>query len=62
MDKDRSINSIAKDLSYTYKTIHRLSGVIRKAIYERWEDWLGPLTGEVEADGVHFRGDSRDES
>jgi len=49
MDKDRSINSIAKDLPHTYKTVHRLSGVIREAIYERQEEWFGPLTGEVEA-------------
>lgn len=56
MDKDCSINSIAKDLSHTYKTIHRLSEVIRKAIYERREEWLGVLTGEVEADDVHLKG------
>ena len=49
-----------KDLSHTYKTIHRLSEVIRKAIYERRaicerrEEWLGVLTGEVEADDVHL--------
>jgi predicted nucleic acid-binding Zn-ribbon protein len=56
MDKDRSINSIAEDLPHTYKTVHRLSKVIREAIYERREEWLGPLTGEVEADDVHLKG------
>lgn len=56
MDKDRSINSIVKDLTHTYKTVHRLSEVIREAIYERREEWLGALTGEVEADGVHLKG------
>jgi hypothetical protein len=56
MDKDRSINSIAKDLPHTYKTVHRLSEVIREAIYERRAEWLGPLTGEVEADDVHLKG------
>jgi len=56
MDKDRSINSTAKDLPQTYETIHRLSEVIREAIYERREEWLGPLTREVEADEVHLKG------
>ena len=52
MGKDRSINSIVKDLPHTYKTVHRLSEVIREAIYERREEWLGPLTGEVEARAI----------
>lgn len=56
MDKDRSIHSISQDLSHTYKTVRRLSEVIREAIYERREAWLGPLTGEVEADDVHLKG------
>lgn len=30
--------------------------MIREAIYERRSEWLGPLTGEVEADDVHLKG------
>lgn len=56
MDKDRSVNSIAKDLPHTYKTVHRLSKEVREAIYERRSEWVGPLTGEVEADDVHLKG------
>ncbi|MFB6232316.1 MAG: IS1595 family transposase [Salinibacter sp.] len=56
MDKDRSINSIAEDLPHTYKTACRLSEVIREAIHERREEWLGPPAGEVEADDVHLKG------
>jgi transposase-like protein len=56
MDKDRSIHSISQDLSHTYKTVRRLATVIREAIYERRSEWLGPLTGEVEADDVHLKG------
>jgi transposase-like protein len=54
MDKDRSINSIAKDLPHTYKTVHRVATTIREAIYQRREEWREVLTGEVEADDVHL--------
>lgn len=48
MDEDRSVNSIVEELPHTYKMIHRLSEVIRKAIYVRCKEWLGSLTGEAE--------------
>ncbi|MCS3632709.1 transposase-like protein [Salinibacter ruber] len=54
MDKDRSINSIAKDLPHTYKTVHRIATTMREAIYRRREEWREVLTGEVEADDVHL--------
>jgi transposase-like protein len=54
MDKDRSINSIAKDLPHTYKTVHRVATTMREAIYQRREEWREVLTGEVEADDVHL--------
>jgi transposase-like protein len=54
MDKDRSINDIAKDLPHTYKTVHGMAQTMREAIYQRREEWIEPLTGEVEADDVHL--------
>ena len=59
MDKGRSINSIAKDLPHTYKTVHGMATTIRQAIYQRREEWRKVLTGkvltgEVEADDVHL--------
>ena len=54
MDKERSINSIAKDLSHTYKTVHRVATTMREAIYQRREEWHEVLTGKVEADDVHL--------
>jgi len=54
MDKGRSINSIAKDLPHTYKTVHRVATTMREAIYQRREEWHEVLTGEVEADDVHL--------
>jgi transposase-like protein len=54
MDKDRSINDIAKDLLHTYKTVHGMAQTMRKVIYQRREEWIEPLTGEVEADDVHL--------
>lgn len=60
-DKNRSIISIAKDLPHTHKTVHRLAKAIRTAIYEWREEWLGPLTGEVEANDVHGEEGNGDE-
>jgi transposase-like protein len=54
MDKDRSINDIAKDLPHTYKTVHGMARTMREAIYQRREEWREALTGEVEADDVHL--------
>jgi len=54
MDKDRSINDIAKDLPHTYKTVHGMAQAMREAIYRRRGEWLQPLAGEVEADDVHL--------
>jgi hypothetical protein len=51
MDKGRSINSIAKDLPHTYKTVHGMATTMRDAIYQRREEWREVLTGEVEANG-----------
>jgi hypothetical protein len=51
MDKDRSINSIAKDLPHTYKTVHRVATTTEEAIYQRREEWREVLTGEVGASG-----------
>ena len=51
MDKGRSINSIAKDIPHTYKTVHGMATTIREAIYQRREEWREVLTGEVEASG-----------
>ena len=56
MDKKRSINDIAKDLDLTYKTVLGMSRKVKEAIYDRREEWLDPLTGEVEADDVHVKG------
>lgn len=57
-DKGRAINSIAKDLPHTYKTVHGMTitmrDTMREAIYKRREEWLQPLAGEVEADDVHL--------
>jgi len=54
MDKDRSINDIAKDLPHTYKTVHGMAQTMREAIYQRRGEWREVLTGEVEADDVHL--------
>jgi transposase-like protein len=54
MDKGRSINSIAKDLPHTYKTVHGMATTMQDAIYQRREEWRGVLTGEVEASGRAF--------
>jgi len=56
MDKKRSINDIAKDLDLTYKTVLGMSHKVKEAIYDRREEWLDALTGEVEADDVHVKG------
>ncbi len=53
MDKGQSINSIAKDLPHTYKTVRRMATRMLEAIYRWREEWRGVLTGEVEADDVH---------
>lgn len=54
MDKDRSTGDIAKDLPHTYKTVHGMAQTMREAIYQRREEWIEPLTGEVEADYVRL--------
>jgi hypothetical protein len=54
MDKDRSINSIAEDLSHTYKMVHRVATTMREAIYQRRGEWREVLTREVEANDLHL--------
>jgi diaminopimelate decarboxylase len=54
MNKDRTINSIAKDLLHTCKTVRRIAATMREAIDKRRDEWPEILTREVETDDVHL--------